>query len=151
MERLELGKYVVSDPAICHGKLTFKGTRVLVEPVLAMFINGCNIDRILKGYPTITKEAIQEALRLAIHKLIADYPGAPQPCRLCDKAYCIIYFHIASEKQEQIPILLRRLFKIPDFATIRERMGKVVRVSPEGIRYYERNVPGEQRMSWPVL
>jgi uncharacterized protein (DUF433 family) len=79
MERLELGKYVVSDPAICHGKLTFKGTRVLVEPVLAMFINGCNIDRILKGYPTITKEAIQEALRLAIHKLVADYPGAPQP------------------------------------------------------------------------
>jgi len=40
---------------------------------------------------------------------------------------------------------------IPNFATIRERMGKVVRVSPEGIRYYERNVPGEQRMSWPVL
>ncbi len=26
-KRVELGKYVVSDPAICHGKLTFKGTR----------------------------------------------------------------------------------------------------------------------------
>ncbi len=36
--------------------------------------------------------------------------------RLCDKAYCIIYFHIVSEKQTQIPILLRRLFKIPGFA-----------------------------------
>ncbi len=42
MERLELGKYVVSDPAICHGKLTFKGTRV-VESVLAMFINSLDI------------------------------------------------------------------------------------------------------------
>jgi uncharacterized protein (DUF433 family) len=33
--RLEFGRYVVADPAICHGKLTFKGTRVFVADVLA--------------------------------------------------------------------------------------------------------------------
>jgi len=80
MKRIEFGEYVISDPAVCHGKLTFKGTRVLVEPVLAMFINGKNIDEIVtKSYPTITRESVQEALRLAIYKLVADYPGAPQP------------------------------------------------------------------------
>jgi uncharacterized protein (DUF433 family) len=79
-ERIELGEYVVSDPAICHGKLTFKGTRVLVGPVLAAFASGETIDDVVtKGWPTITREAVKEALMLAIHKLIDEYPGAPQP------------------------------------------------------------------------
>ena len=57
--------------------------------------------------------------------------------RLCDNAYCIIYFHVTTEKQAQIPTLLRRLFIIPGFSTIRERMGKVVRVSEESIKKRE--------------
>ena len=76
MKRVELGKYVVSDPSICHGKLTFKGTRVLIEPVLADFANGVTIDDIVtKDWPTITKEAVEEALMLAIHSMVKDYPG----------------------------------------------------------------------------
>ncbi len=78
MKRVELGKYVISDPAICHGKLTFKGTRVLVEPVLASFANGRTLDDIVtKGWPTITKEAVEDALMIAIHSLVKDYPGYP--------------------------------------------------------------------------
>jgi len=78
MKRVELGEYVVSDPAICHGKLTFKGTRVMVEPVLAAFANGQTIDDIVtKDWPTITKEAVDEALMLAIHSLVKGYPGYP--------------------------------------------------------------------------
>lgn len=79
MKRVELGKYVVSDPAICHGKLTFKGTRVLVGPVLAAFALGDTKKEILKSWPTITWEAVHEAQMLAVEKLIVDYPGAPQP------------------------------------------------------------------------
>lgn len=78
MKRVELGKYVVSDPAICHGKLTFKGTRVLVEPVLAAFANGETIDDIVtKDWPTITKEAVEDALMIAIYSLVKDYQGYP--------------------------------------------------------------------------
>ncbi len=78
MKKVELGTYVVSDPSICHGKLTFKGTRVLVEPVLAAFANGETIDDIVtKDWPTITKEGVEEALMLAIHALVKDYPGYP--------------------------------------------------------------------------
>ena len=32
--RLELGQYIVADPEICHGKPTFKGTRIIVWQVL---------------------------------------------------------------------------------------------------------------------
>ncbi len=33
-ERVELGHYIVADPEICHGKPTFKGTRIMVWQVL---------------------------------------------------------------------------------------------------------------------
>jgi len=33
-KRKEFGDYIVSDPEICGGDLTFKGTRVLVRDVL---------------------------------------------------------------------------------------------------------------------
>src|SRR3989442_15828485 len=33
-QRKEYGEYIVSDPKICGGDLTFKGTRVLVKDVL---------------------------------------------------------------------------------------------------------------------
>jgi uncharacterized protein (DUF433 family) len=29
-----LGRYIIADPEICHGKPTFRGTRVLVADVL---------------------------------------------------------------------------------------------------------------------
>jgi hypothetical protein len=34
MERTELGRYIVADPEICHGKPTFKGTRIMAWQVL---------------------------------------------------------------------------------------------------------------------
>ncbi len=40
--RVELGEYIVADPEICHGKPTFKGTRItvplLVRPNVVTFI-----------------------------------------------------------------------------------------------------------------
>ena len=51
--------------------------------------------------------------------------------------YCLIYFDFTPEQQFQIPGLLRRLFRIPGFRTIRERMGKVVKVSTTGISYWQ--------------
>jgi len=78
MERVELGNHIVSDPAICEGKLTFKGTRVLVGPVLESFLNGKTIDDIVtKSWPTISRKAVEEALLLAICHLIDEFPGVP--------------------------------------------------------------------------
>ena len=43
-QRLELGQYIVVDPTICHGKPTFKGTRIMVWQVLEDVADGHSWD-----------------------------------------------------------------------------------------------------------
>lgn len=61
----EIGEHLVVDPEICHGQVTFKGTRVPVETILALLGKGYSVDQLLKSYPELTRTAIEEALRLA--------------------------------------------------------------------------------------
>jgi uncharacterized protein (DUF433 family) len=72
-ERIEIGKYLVVDPKICHGQLTFKGTRVMVRPVLRALQRGESWEEIKQGWPTVSEEAIKEAIELAIEKLVESY------------------------------------------------------------------------------
>jgi uncharacterized protein (DUF433 family) len=66
MERIEFGDYIVADPKVCHGQLTFKGTRLFVLDVLEMVAEGMDWDRIIwECHGSITREAIAEAIRLA--------------------------------------------------------------------------------------
>lgn len=62
--RVELGRYIVADPAICHGKPTFKGTRVFVADVLADVERGLSWDFIVQrwGGGKINKAAVTEAV-----------------------------------------------------------------------------------------
>ena len=66
-QRVELGRYIVADPGICHGRVTFKGTRIFVADVLADVERGLSWDFILRrwGGGKIGKEAIAEAVHLA--------------------------------------------------------------------------------------
>jgi len=66
MQRIEFGKYIVADPNICHGALTFKGTRIFVQDVIEMVADGIDWDTIIaEWYGAINHEAIAEAVRLA--------------------------------------------------------------------------------------
>lgn len=66
MKRLKLGEYIVTDPDICHGKPTFKGTRIMVEQVLDMVADGLPWKQVIAEYDgAISREAIAEAVRLA--------------------------------------------------------------------------------------
>jgi len=79
--RVEMGQYIVADPKICHGRLTFKGTRVFVADVLADVERGLSWDFILRrwGNGKISKEAISEAVRLAAGALLDNSDaGSPQ-------------------------------------------------------------------------
>jgi uncharacterized protein (DUF433 family) len=70
-KRIELGQYIVADPEICHGKLTFKGTRIFVRDVLDMIAEGYNWDQISKAwFGKVGHEAIAEAVELARDALI---------------------------------------------------------------------------------
>jgi len=67
---------------------------------------------------------------------------------LCHTRYCLIYFDLPMRRQNEIPVLLRRLFQIPGFRNIAERMGKVVKVTSYGISYRQLRVSGEQYLDW---
>ncbi len=66
-ERIELGEYIVADPDICHGKPTFKGTRIMVWQVLDDVAEGRSWDFICnqRWDGRIPLGAIAEAVRLA--------------------------------------------------------------------------------------
>ena len=36
----QIGRYIVADPRVCHGKLTFRGTRIFVSDVLEQVERG---------------------------------------------------------------------------------------------------------------
>jgi hypothetical protein len=66
-KRLELGQHIVADPAICHGKPTFKGTRIMVWQVLEDVAEGRSWDFICntRWGGRIPLAAVGEAVRLA--------------------------------------------------------------------------------------
>jgi uncharacterized protein (DUF433 family) len=75
-QRVEIGTYIVSDPKVCHGQLTFKGTRILVESVLGYLAAGRSLRWVLTEWPRLSREAVQEALQLATTALVERYRKA---------------------------------------------------------------------------
>ncbi|MBI4452562.1 DUF433 domain-containing protein [Candidatus Woesearchaeota archaeon] len=63
--RTEISKYIVADSEICHGKPTFKGTRVLVSDIIELVAAGESVESIIRGYPSLTREMIRDALEYA--------------------------------------------------------------------------------------
>jgi len=60
------GRYIISDPEICHGKPTFRGTRIMVADVLEQLGEGLAWERIIQEWRgRIRKEAIAEAINLS--------------------------------------------------------------------------------------
>lgn len=65
-ERQILGRYIVADPKICHGKPTFRGTRIMVADVLEQVADGMAWESIAESWGNnISREAIAEAVFLA--------------------------------------------------------------------------------------
>src|SRR5712692_1302431 len=65
--RIELGRHIVADPEICHGKPTFKGTRIMVWQVLDDVADGRSWDFIcnVRWGGRIPLAAVAEAVKLA--------------------------------------------------------------------------------------
>jgi uncharacterized protein (DUF433 family) len=66
-----LGRFVVVDPAICHGQPTFAGTRILVADVLEQVAMGMAWETIVEEWDgRLTRIAIGEAVSLARSALL---------------------------------------------------------------------------------
>jgi len=76
-KRVELGKYIVADPYICHGKPTFKGTRKMVHCLIEWFGSGLTIDE-LADKAELPRDAIMEAVKLASKSILKQY-SVPYP------------------------------------------------------------------------
>ena len=67
-----VGRFIVVDPAICHGEPTFRGTRILVSDVLEQVASGMAWEAIIEQWRgAITKGAIAESVRLARELLLS--------------------------------------------------------------------------------
>jgi uncharacterized protein (DUF433 family) len=77
-ERRVLGRYVVADPAVCHGQLTFRGTRIFVADVLEQVAGGVAWESIVESWRgAVSEAAIAEAVRLAREALISHHDQLP--------------------------------------------------------------------------
>ena len=75
----EIGKYLVVDPEVCHGKMTFKGTRIPVSTVLTFLSMGDSVDDVVRKWsPRLKREAVLEALRYTADMILDQYPGAEE-------------------------------------------------------------------------
>jgi uncharacterized protein (DUF433 family) len=66
-----LGRYIVTDPQICHGHPTFRGTRIMVTQVLEQVASGMAWEAIVEEWRgSVSKDAIAEAVRLAMQAFV---------------------------------------------------------------------------------
>lgn len=66
MRKIEINDYIIADSQICHGKPTFKGTRIMVWQILEMIREGEDTDEIIKAFPSLSEKAIEGALDYAV-------------------------------------------------------------------------------------
>lgn len=65
MKKVIINKYIVADPQICHGKPTFKGTRIMVWQILEMLGANMTPKEIIKDFPSLNKDHVKAALDYA--------------------------------------------------------------------------------------
>ena len=65
MKRVVINDYIVADPNICHGKPTFKGSRVMVWQILEMLAAGETVQEIVEAFPSLTPKHVHAALDYA--------------------------------------------------------------------------------------
>jgi uncharacterized protein (DUF433 family) len=77
-ERMDWRERIVSDPAICHGKPTLKGTRVLVSVVLSHLAHGDRLQTIVEQFPSLSEDDVRAVIAFAAQAAADDLP-APTP------------------------------------------------------------------------
>jgi uncharacterized protein (DUF433 family) len=57
----EAQQMTISDPEILRGTPVFRGTRIPVELVAEMLVDGATVEEILEGYPALDRERVELA------------------------------------------------------------------------------------------
>jgi uncharacterized protein (DUF433 family) len=63
--RKNMFTHITYSPDVLAGKPHIAGTRLSIEFILELFASGATKDEVLKAYPHLTREAVEEALKYA--------------------------------------------------------------------------------------
>lgn len=56
---------ISASPAVCHGQVCIKGTRIPVSVVLDNLAAGLKAEEVIQSYPTLTLEDVRAAISYA--------------------------------------------------------------------------------------
>ena len=77
---VSLGDHVVRALGVCGGRPTFKYTRIEVAGTLNRLAVGESMEAIVEGYGgRVSREAILEAVGIAVQRLLDSLPALPEP------------------------------------------------------------------------
>ena len=58
-------QHLTADPAVCHGQVCIRGTRVLVTVILDCLAAGESAAAIIRSYPSVSLDDVQAAIAYA--------------------------------------------------------------------------------------
>src|SRR5689334_17760152 len=91
----------------------------------------------LRPHTVIKDDGIPELLRRQSHPTFVTINERDFWQKIeADVRYCIVCFPLSDPRVRDIPNVLRSLFRRPEFRTKAQRMGKVIRVTSEEVRFY---------------
>jgi len=56
---------IVSNPSILGGKPCIRGTRLSVEFIIELIASGASVDDVVRDYPQLDRDAVQQAMQYA--------------------------------------------------------------------------------------
>ena len=66
-----------------------------------------------------------------------------------ERRYCMTCFPLPDDRVDEVPDLLRQLFRFSEFKTKRARQGKVALVTHTQVRYYQIGDSQVYTLAWP--
>jgi hypothetical protein len=65
--------------------------------------------------------------------------------RLCHRRYCLAWLNVPPA---EAALFIRRFLSHPDFCTRQQRQGKVARIHPQGVEYWQCGQSGKVARNW---
>lgn len=123
-----------------------------LEPAIAHWYRGAVlIIKQLRPGTVIKDEAIPALLRRQKHPAFVTINHTDFWRRLpAEPSFCLVCFKLTADQADEIPELLRRLLRLPEFRTKHARMGKATLVSRRVIQYYSTRDKLIHILGWPM-
>jgi hypothetical protein len=97
----------------------------------------------------IKDERVASILHTIKHPTFITIDDAFWDRRLRHNGYCMLYFVLRHDEQRDLPELLHRLLRLPEFRTRAARMGRVARVSREQVLFWQLHDETLHAIEWP--